>query len=360
MPGKRSVRTASRAGRGAGRGRSARLLAFIVVAVLLIGGLGAYLILARHAADARAASGAATDARRTRLPVAAVLAVPHLVVRNTEAGPSYGKIALVPLSDPGGPRAVVDVSCDRVAAVPAGAICLQEVAGLVATYRAVFLDAQFHQTGTQPLDGPPSRARLSADGHYAASSVFVAGHSYADASFTTATVITDMTTRTSLGNLETWRTLGDGAVVGAQDRNYWGVSFIGSGPAFYATLGTGGHRYVVRGDLTTKTMTVLGPEGACPSVAPDDRTVVFKQADPVSRADHFVAMSMASGAVTRLPEGRSVDDQVNWLDDATVVYGVARGMTSAADLDVWSASAGGTGAARLLVPHASSPSVVRP
>jgi hypothetical protein len=330
------------------------------VAVLLVGGLGSYLLIQRRSADARAASAAAADAHRTRLAVADVLGVPHLVVRNTESGPSYGKIALVPLSDPSGPRAIVDVRCDRVAAAPTGAVCLQEVPGLVTSYRAVFLDGHFRQTGTQPLDGPPSRARMSADGHYAASTVFAAGHSYADASFTTATVITDLSTGTSLGNLETWTTIKDGAVITTQDRNYWGVTFIGNGPTFYATLGTGGHRYLLRGDITTRTMTVLGPEGACPSVAPDARTVVFKQADPVSRADHFVAMSVATGVTTRLPEGRSVDDQVNWLDDATVVYGVAGGVMSSTDFDVWAAPASGTGVARLLVPHASSPSVVRP
>jgi hypothetical protein len=360
MSGRRSNGSPSQTRQGAPGGRSRRLLVFVVVVVLLVGGLGAYLLVQRHLADARAAEEAAVDARRPRLDVDDVLAVPHLVVRNTEPGPSYGKIALVPLSDPDGPRAIVDVECDRVAAVPTGAFCLQQVPGLVTTYRAVFLDERFHQTGTQPLDGPPSRARMSADGRYASSTVFVEGHSYADAAFTTATVITDLSTQTPLGNLETWTTTKDGEVVAAQDRNYWGVTFVGNGPTFYATLGTDGHRYLVSGDITTRTMTVLGPEGACPSIAPDGQTVVFKQADPQSRADHFVAMSLASGAVVRLPEGRSVDDQVNWQDEDTVVYGVARGTTGSTDFDVWSAPAAGTGTAQLLVPHASSPSVVSP
>lgn len=360
MAGKNSAGSPGRVRSGDSRGASRRMLAFAVVAVLLVGGLGAYLLIQRRSADARAATAAADEAHRTRLAVADVLKVPHLVVRNTEPGPSFGTIALVPLSDPSGPRAIVDMHCERVAAVPTGAVCLQEVRGLVTSYRAVFLDAHFRQTGTQPLDGPPSRARMSADGHYAATTVFAAGHSYADASFTTATVITDVPTRTPLGNLETWTTTHDGVVMSAKDRNYWGVTFIGGGPAFYATLGTGGHRYLVRGDVSSKTMYVLGPEGACPSVAPDGSTVVFKQADPVSRADHFVAMSVATGATTRLPEGRSVDDQVNWLDAATVLYGVGGGVTSSTNSDVWAASASGTAPARLLVRHASSPSVVRP
>src|SRR3954471_24551928 len=156
MSGKAPPGSPSRERRGTPGGHPRRVLVFVAVTVLLIGGLGAYLLVQRHLAQARAASDAAADARRPRLAVDDVLAVPHLVVRNTEAGPSYGKIALVPLAEPDGPRAILDVSCDRVAAVPTGAVCLQQVPGLVTTYRAVFLDERFHRTGTQPLDGPPS------------------------------------------------------------------------------------------------------------------------------------------------------------------------------------------------------------
>ena len=54
---------------------------------------------------------------------------------------------------------------------------------------------------------------------------------------------------------------------------------------------------------------------------------------------------------TPLAESRSVDDQVEWLDDERVLYGV--------DGDVWTATADGSGKPRRFVSDASSPAVVR-
>jgi hypothetical protein len=336
-----------------------RIVVFVVVVALCLGGLAAYLVGQRHSNAVAAEAAAAQDAGRTRLPVADVLAVPHLMVRNTEPGPSFGTIALIPLDHPDGPRAVTDIPCERLFGTARGAICLQAVTGLVTTYRTVFLDAELSQTGTQELGGVPSRARMSADGSWAASTVFLTGHSYADQQFSTETVITDMATQASLGNLESWTTLRDGVPFAPQDRNYWGVSFIGDGPQFYATMGTGGKRHLVLGDATRRQMTVLDVEGACPSVSPGGQTAVFKQQDPQSKNDHFVAMPLPGGATVALPEGRLVDDQVAWLDEDTVLYAVGKGVSSSVDYDVWSAPVDG-GAPALLVRDAASPSVVRP
>jgi hypothetical protein len=354
---RRGDRHASAGPDGARRVPRRRLGAFAVVLVLCLGSLGGYLVLQRHQDDAAAAAAAGAEAGRDRLKVADVLAVPHLVVRNTEPGPSFGKIALVPLDDPSGPRAIVDVPCSRVSSTPAGTLCLQEVTGLVTTYEAVFLDARLQPTGTQPLGGIPSRARMSADGSWAASTVFVAGHSYADAQFSTETVVTDMATRTSLGSLESWTALRDGVPMTAKDLNYWGVSFVGAGPEFYVTLGTGGQRYLVRGNAATRTLTVLGIRGACPSVSPDGSSVVYKQQDPESHNDHFVAMD-AAGVTTPLQEGRLVDDQVAWADEDTVLYAVSTGV-SGVEYDVWTAPIHGGAPSRMVV-DAASPSVVRP
>jgi dipeptidyl aminopeptidase/acylaminoacyl peptidase len=336
-----------------------RRLTFVAVAVVCLLALVAHLVVQKQRDAAAASAAAEAEAGRTRLDVDDVLGRPHYVVRNTQAGPSYGKLALVPLDAPSGPRAVVDVACERVAATTSGAVCLQAVPGLVTSYRAVFLDEELHEVGTQPLGGVPSRARMSADGRYAASTVFVTGHAYTDAQFSTETVITELATQTSLGNLETWRTLRNGEEESATDRNYWGVTFVGDGPAFYATLGTGGRRYLVQGDVAARTMTVLGPEGACPSVSPDAATVVYKQQDPESRNDHFAAMDVASGKTVPLSEGRLVDDQVAWADSATVLYAVGKGVASSAAFDVWSSPVDG-GRAALVIPDAASPSVVIP
>ena len=353
-------------GRPTGGGPSSRrrILVFGIVTALCFAAIATYLAVQRDRDASAAAAATQEEAARTRPPVDDLLSVVHLVVRNTQEGPSFGKIALVPLEDPDGPRAVVDVSCERVFSTPEATICLQALPGLVTTYQAVFLDARMRQTGTQPLGGVPSRARMSAEGSWAASTVFVAGHSYADAQFSTETVVTDMSTQTSLGNLESWTTLRDGVPVTAPDRNYWGVTFVGDGPTFYATLGQGAARQLVLGDATTRTMTVLDVEGACPSVSPDASRVVWKQQDPESRNDHFVAgaapvAGSAAGRPTPLQEGRLVDDQVAWRDEYTVLYAVGKGVNATIDFDVWTAPVDGGPAGRL-VADAASPSVVVP
>jgi hypothetical protein len=62
-----------------------------------------------------------------------------------------------------------------------------------------------------------------------------------------------------------------------------------------------------------------------------------------------------------LTEGRSVDDQVDWLDDGRVVYGLPRASSggAAATSDVWVVPADGTGSPQVLVHDAWSPAVVR-
>lgn len=342
---------------GAGRRLGRRTVAFAVVVVLCVGVTVTYLLVRRSEIVADSAAAAEQEASTPRSAVDDVLAVPHLVVRNTQAGPSYGKVALIPLDDPSGPRAIVDVSCDRISATVSGAICLQAIPGVLGGYRTVFLDAHFRETGGLGLAGIPSRARISRDGHYGASTVFLTGHSYTSAQFSTQTVITDVASGTSLGELETWTTFRSGSPVTAADRNYWGVSFVRDGPAFYATLGTGGQILLVKGDVTKRTMEVIGVQGACPSVSPDGARVIYKRLDSAGNA-RFVTMDVGSQKAVPMDEERSVDDQATWLDDTTAVYAVARD-AAGVDFDIWSAPVRG-GAASVLVPDAASPSVVRP
>ena len=71
---------------------------------------------------------------------------------------------------------------------------------------------------------------------------------------------------------------------------------------------------------------------------------------------------LATG-VDRVPdaETRSVDDQIEWLDDAHVLYAVGDGgpaRTSATN--IYTLPIDGSGSPTVLVPQAYSPAVVRP
>lgn len=334
----------------------ARIVAFTVVAVLVIAGGGVYLLRAARDSSARQKAAAVAEQSAPRLDAATVLKEPHLVVRNTALGPSYGKIAIVPVDEPGGPRAIVDVDCDRVASVAAGAYCLQAHRGVVTTYDGQLLGPDLAPTRDVKILGGPSRARLSADGSRAASTVFVAGHSYLETGFSTVTEVVDTKTGKGFGNLETFRIVKDGATYRSADVNFWGVTFA-SDDAFYATLATKGKTYLVKGSLSAKELTVVHENVECPSLSPDGTRVAYKKASGASTARkwRFTVLDLATGAETPLPETRSIDDQIAWLDDDHLMYGVPRG--DSGRTDVWVTPLKGTPS--ILVPDADSPTVVR-
>jgi hypothetical protein len=160
------------------------------------------------------------------------------------------------------------------------------------------------------------------------------------------------------GNLEkTFTTTIEGRRITAADLNVWGVTFV-PGPkptTFYATVSTGGKFWVARGDLTRKTLTSVHAGGECPSISPDGRTIVYKHRISPT-AWRLMAFDLRTQEQWELPETRSVDDQVEWLDDAHVTYGLPR--TGSAQTDVWSSPLRG-GKPVVLVPDAWSPAVVR-
>lgn len=336
-----------------------RVWSFLGVSTVVVLALIAYLVVQKSDQRAAEAAGAAAEASQRRLDASDVLAVPHLVVRNTAAGPSRGDVALIPLDALDGPRAVVDVSCERVAAVAAGGICLQAQQGVVSGYQAVFLGPDLEPDHEVELGGLPSRVRVSADGTWAASTAFVNGHAYTDAGFSTETTVYEASSGDVLGNLEDWTTTRAGAVVDAVDRNFWGVSFVGDGPEFFATMGTGGSTFLLRGDVSTRSMVVVAENGACPSVSPDGATVVYKQVDLSTGDSRMVARDVATGEVTLMAETRPVDDQVTWLNEDTVLYTLPQGLSSITDFDVWSAPVDG-GAPVRVVTDAAFPTVSRP
>ena len=87
-------------------------------------------------------------------------------------------------------------------------------------------------------------------------------------SFSTRTQLLDLSHRPSLGDLEDFTATKDGKMIDAIDRNYSGVTF-GAGDHFYAALSNGGQRYLVKGDLSSRTVEVVTDDVECPSLSPD-------------------------------------------------------------------------------------------
>ncbi|SEQ12079.1 TolB-like translocation protein [Microlunatus flavus] len=334
------------------RGRLAVLGLVIAACVALT---VVYVLQVRQAGEVRAATAPPV----ATVPMAGVLAAPHVVFRNTTLGTDYGKLAAVPLSDTTGPRALGSISCERVYATRSAGVCVTSSGGMAPTYAVDALDADLTKTSSAALAGLPSRARMSVDGRLVSTTTFISGHSYASSSFSTATVI--RVEGKALSNLESWTTLlPDGQRLVAADRNFWGVTFAPDDDTFYATAASGGTTWLVRGSIKERTMRALRTDAECPSLSPDGRHVAYKKrlGNPTPGVWRLATLDLTTGAETLLAETRNVDDQMEWLDDSTVLYGMPRAGTEATTSDVWRVPADGSGTPTVLVPNASSPAVV--
>ena len=332
-----------------------RLVVIMVTALVVLGVAVGYFVYVRAATDARiAGADGPASADRTE-----VLAAPHVVFRNSALGTDYGRLAAVSLSDAAGPRAVFDISCERSYATADAGVCVTAKRGVVQTYGVSMLGPELQQVSATELVGLPSRARMSTDGSLVATTTFVTGHSYAQASFSTETII--RRDGKSLGNLETWDVEVDGRPLQSVDRNFWGVTFASDDDTFYVTAASGGTTWLMKGSLSAKKLTALRTDAECPSLSPDETKVAYKKrlGNTTPGIWRIAVLDLATGKEALTSDLRSVDDQVEWLDDDTLLYGMPRTGADATTTDIWAVPADGTGEAKIFIEHGSSPAVVR-
>ena len=345
------------AGLGPRMGVRVALFTLLVVVCLAVG--GAYVVYARSN-DPRNGKPTEPLAAGSEAQLATVLAEPHVAFRNTELGSNYGKVELVPLSASAGPRFVTPLECDRVAMARGVGACLTTDQGVVTTYKGEIFDAQFRVLHEFPLPGLPSRVRLSPDGKYAAMTLFVYGDSYAAANFSTRTLFVDTSSGAVLGDLEGFHVTQDGQAVTAISRNYWGVTFAADSNTFYATLAVGAEIHLIEGNLRQREAHTIADDTECPSLSPDQTRVAYKK----RVGGGFTAvrwrlhvLDLGTGRDRELAETRNVDDQVEWLDNSTVLYGVPRASSGSGATDTYAVPADGSGAPKLFIRGAWSPSV---
>lgn len=332
-----------------------RLLIISVVALALVGGVAAFVVHSR--ADQERTTAAAPT--QNTVAEATVEAGPRIVFRNSALGPAFGEVAMVPLAKPDQARALTGRQCDRVFATADRTLCLASDRGIVTTYSASVYAKGSSTPQNLQLSGSPSRARLSTDGKLASTTSFVAGDSYAATSFSTRTVVTRLANRQSL-DLEDFALIDGGKRITPIDRNYWGVTFAQDDDRFFVTVAYGGKTHLARGQLSTRRVETMRTDAECPSLSPDGTKVAYKKRGDRERGDWRIAvLDLASGKETQLAERRSVDDQVEWLDDSRILYGLPGEGSQAAESNVWVVNADGSGQPSILIPKAWSPAVIR-
>lgn len=313
------------------------LAAFVVLCVVVAGG---YVALA-----ALGPNQTTTDARpRAR----AVLAHTDLMVRAVDpANPRLnGRVFVV--EDGRVQHGSDELACERIYYAAGAGICMGVAASGV-DYTASVFDSKLRPEQTIALTGLPSRARVSGDGRYGAMTVFVTGDSYLESptAFSTRTTIVEMASGRQIGQLERFDVTKEGEPFDAVDFNFWGVTFAKHPNRFYATLGTGGDHYLVEGSIRDKSMRVLRGGVECPSLSPDGKQIAYKSRIGDENRWRLRVLDVATLADHAVAETRSIDDQVEWLDDDTLAYSDGN--------NVYTVPADGGGEAELLVRDATSP-----
>jgi len=323
----------------------------------LFGALVAACVLAAVAAVVLAAGGTGTSASadaKDALVAARDDQQPRLVYRNLDrAKPqTFGQIAVAQLRSNAG-RTLVPLKCERVYFGAGSGICLMRGTAFASGYRARIFGANLRTRGEVKVDGIPSRARVSPDGALGSVTLFVTGHSYADlGGFSTTTTLIDLKRGTKIAQLEDFTVTRDGKKITAPDVNYWGVTFARDHDRFYATLATGGNIYLVEGSVSARTLKTLHDNVECPSLSPDESRIAYKKrVGAGGKRWRLYVLDLETMREAPLAETRSVDDQVEWLDDDHVLYGL--------DERIWTMPADGSGRPAEYAARGDSPTVVR-
>ena len=286
---------------------------------------------------------------------------PSLMFVSLASNDTFKHVLLSPLAAPDAGAFITPLVCERAYFAGRGGLCLTEApaSDLPVTIWAQVFDERFERRARFPLTGLPSRLRVSPDGRLAAATLFSSGHSYAERGFSTTTTIFDLESGTVVvPNLEQFGIQRDGAPFHEVDFNFWGLTFTRDSDTFYATLSSGGRQYLLKGSVKGRDARVIHEGVECPSLSPDNHRIAFKKR--IGGSNGWWQLTLLDlQTMLEKPlwnESRSVDDQVEWLDDTHIMYHLTGASTAA---DIWSAAIDGETPPSLVLAAAYSPAVLR-
>jgi hypothetical protein len=173
--------------------------------------------------------------------------------------------------------------------------------------------------------GSVSRARISKDGKFTASTAFTTGHSYlgvGGTTFSTATFIGNASDAKSQDNIQRWPVLNKGVEIKSTDLNLWGVTFDpANSDRFLVTAYFDTKPYLAEGSVQNRKINVLKEAVECPSFSPNGNRIAFKKRTGIAKWSPAV-MDLVTMKETIFDLPDSVDDQIEWLNDDTLIYEV--------------------------------------
>lgn len=341
---------------------SRRIAVWAVAVVLLVGVIAFVVVRALSATPSAQSSGA---------DLSTIMSQPHYVFADQSIA-NRDKIGIVPGSDPQAIRAFFpDQRCDRVSARSNLIVCLRPVASGQTSEGKVFevkADGNLTPVRTFPLTGIPSRAAISPNLKNVASTVFETGPVKGGTEYEVAE---GFTTRTAIHSVaqggqdyldiaKDFSIIKGGRPFKAKEMNVWGVTFSPTDPdRFFVTVESGGGHWLSEGSFKSRQIVTGHPNVECPSISPDGKRIGYKF--PLGGGTwRLHVLNLETHEDRALDEARSIDDQIQWINDQTIMYQF-RTVRPGADskTDVWALDIQPGSQPRMLISDANSPSYVQ-
>ena len=286
---------------------------FAAVAVLLTG--VAYLV-------ASVQSGSPRRGRSALVLGSVVMRPPFLVFRNLSSDDAHGRVAMLSLRPGELTRHVSPLSCARVHYARGTGLCLvQEQVQGQSAFTAYTFDQTLTRRNRIVLRGVPTRARVSPDGRRATITTFAEEESPEGERLATDSMIIDVRSGRVIASLRDFQVIHDQQppITGVIDIG--SVAFEDDGDRFFATLSTETERYLVAGSVQERRVTAIRPGIANEALSPDGNHLAVKRLIGDRGFWQLGVIDLRTWTERDLNQGpRSIDDQVEWLDNNHVMY----------------------------------------
>jgi hypothetical protein len=285
-------------------------------------------------------------------------APPFVVFRTLAPKNAHGRIAVHPLNATDkNERHVTPLSCARVHYSAGAGICIvEEPEGRVVRQIAYTFDAAFMRRHKLPLKGIPVRVRLSPDGRRAGITIYAEEETPDGERLATESIIVDVAAGSVIADLREFALdiSGQAPLTGPID--IASVTFHADSDRFFASLLSETRRYLVEGSVNSRALRIVRPGIANEALSADGKRLIAKRRVGERGYWQITIVDLDTWQERDLLQGpRSVDDQVDWLDDAHVLYHDVND----AGTGVWKLAIDGVTAPQLLLADAFSPSVQR-
>jgi hypothetical protein len=281
---------------------------------------------------------------------------PFLIFRTLAPPDAHGKVALLPLSAAGGERRLTSLSCVRLHYAGGRGLCVvQESVKNNPAYAAYVFDRTLTRGRRIPLAGVPTRVRVAPNGRRGAITTYFEEESPAGERLAIDSIVVDMASGRVVADLREFRIENDGLPPPTPPFDIGNVAFERDGDRFFAAIATSGERYLAAGSIRERRMTTIRTGIANESLSPDGRRLLVKK----QTAPGFWQLSVIAlrdWSERHLQHGeRSIDDQVEWLDNEHVIYHD----TDDGGTSLWMLDVDGVSGPRVFVKDAYSGAVQR-